>query len=57
MVVNQAAAGEGDWSDVVCPGVAGYSYQISNTDGREAVTYGFAQRPGMPTFGPFNYAH
>jgi hypothetical protein len=56
-LVKQAAAGEGDWSDVVCPGIGGYSYLISSTDGREAVTYGFAQRPGMPTFGAFNYAH
>lgn len=56
-LMDQAAPGEGDWSDIMCPGVAGYSYHISGTDGREAVTYGFAQRPGMPTFGAFNYAH
>lgn len=46
-----------NWADLVCPGVKGYSYQISYTDGREAVTYGYADKPGMPTFGAFNYAH
>lgn len=56
-VVGQSKSGEGDWSDIVCPGVKGYSYRINATDGREAVTYGYTQSPGMPTFGAFNYAH
>lgn len=56
-VVSQSGPNEGDWSDIVCPGVKGYSYKVIYTDGREAVTYGFAQKPGMPTFGAFNYAH
>jgi hypothetical protein len=56
-ILDQSAPDEGDWSDIVCPGVRGYSYYISGADGREAVTYGFAGEPGMPTFGAFNYAH
>lgn len=52
-----SSADQGNWADVVCPGPVGYSYFIRETDGREAVTYGYAQRSGMPTFGAFNYAH
>jgi hypothetical protein len=54
---DESGSGEGEWSDMVCPGVMGYPYYIVSTDGREAVTYGYAQRSGMPTFGAFNYAH
>ncbi len=54
---DQSGSGEGEWSDIVCPGVNGYPYYIIGTDGREAVTYGYAQRSGMPTFAAFNYAH
>ena len=49
--------GEGDWADFVCPGYGGYPFVLSYTDGREAITYGFATDPGMSTFGPFNYAN
>lgn len=51
------SAAEGSWADIVCPGPSGYSYFIRETDGREAVTYGYSERSGMPTFGAFNYAH
>ncbi|SDG74737.1 hypothetical protein [Pelagibacterium luteolum] len=51
------SSGEGDWADFVCAGFANYPFAISYSDGREAVTYGFATEPGMPTFGPFNYAN
>lgn len=56
-LIDRSAGGEGDWSDIVCPGAGGYHYYISGTDGREAVTYGYAQNPGMPTFSAFNYAN
>ena len=53
-VVDRSPPNEGDWADFLCPGVRGYSYYIRATDGREAVTYGYAQGSGMPTFGAFN---
>jgi hypothetical protein len=49
--------GEGDWSDIVCPGYGGYPYVIRYGDGRESVTYGFATDSGMATFAPFNYGN
>ena len=56
-VIARAADGEGDWADLVCPGYGHYPYVLSYGDGREQVTYGFAQSAVMPSFGPFNYAN
>lgn len=52
--VIERSSGEGDFADYVCAGFANYPFFISYSDGREAVTYGFATEPGMPTFGAFN---
>lgn len=54
---TQSASNPGGFVDLVCPGPSGYTYQIRETDGRQAITYGKSQRSGMPTFGAFNYAH
>lgn len=53
----RSPADEGFWVDMRCPGVAGYSYMIRESDGRQSVTYGSTERSSMPTFGAFNYAH
>jgi hypothetical protein len=55
--IGRNDAGEGDWQDLVCPGVANYPYVLRRGDGRETVTYGFASDSGMPGFGAFNYAN
>lgn len=47
---------ESGFSDLRCPGVAGYSYLLRSTDGRESVSYGYGDEPGMATFSAFNYA-
>lgn len=56
-LADRSAPDDGDWSDIICPGVNGYAYYIAGTDGREAITYGYAERSGMRTFGAFNFAH
>lgn len=56
-VIATAAEGDGEWADLVCPGYANYPYVISYGDGREQVTYGFANSSVMPSFGPFNYSN
>lgn len=48
-VVDRSPDGEGIWVDLLCPGVAGYFYLVQQTGGREVVTYGHADGPGMPT--------
>lgn len=51
------SSGAGGATDLLCPGVGDYTYLLRSTDGRESVTYGYASRPGMATFGRFNYAN
>ncbi|MER2535266.1 MAG: hypothetical protein ABTQ31_08885 [Rhizobiaceae bacterium] len=53
----RSPADEGFWVDIRCPGVAGYTYMIRDSDGRQSVTYGSSERSSMPTFGAFNYGH
>jgi hypothetical protein len=56
-VIERAAEGEGEWADLVCPGIAGYPYVIRYGDGRETVTYGFTGENAMTSFAPFNYSN
>lgn len=56
-LIARAPDDQGDWADYVCSGYANYPFVIRYSDGREAITYGFATEPGMPTFSPFNYAN
>lgn len=56
-IVASSPDDEGFWVDIRCPGVAGYTYMIRDSDGRQSVTYGSSERSSMPTFGAFNYAH
>lgn len=56
-VIASAAEGEGEWADLVCPGIAGYPYVIRYGDGRETVTYGFTGESAMTSFARFNYSN
>ncbi|MBK4217388.1 hypothetical protein JJJ17_15780 [Paracoccus caeni] len=51
-----AQSDEGPTSDRVCKGYGNYPVFLTDTDGRQTVTVGFANDRGMPTFSRFNYA-
>ena len=52
-----AQSDEGPTLDLVCAGYGNYPVFLTETDGRQAVTVGFAADRGMATFSRFNYAN
>ncbi|MBK8456351.1 MAG: hypothetical protein IPL47_03900 [Phyllobacteriaceae bacterium] len=57
--VDQAAEGDGDWAEIVCPGFMGFPVVISYGDARESVFYGFPPQSddkfaNWESFGHFN---
>lgn len=44
--VAEAAEGEGDWAETVCPGYRGFPVIVQYGDARDSVFYGFPPAPG-----------